>query len=641
MASTLFNASGVSSQPPTSASPTACNGIHPLKIQAQGIDIDAIKAKYETERAKRFRSDGIAQFHTPKGAYSHFTDDVIASPTPREPIAANTRVLIVGAGFAGMITAVRLKRDHGVDEFMMVDGAGDFGGTWYWNQYPGVACDVESYIYLPFLEETGYIPEDRFSYGPEIREHMKRVASKWDLRSHAVLHTKVTSMSWDESSRRWHIRTNRSDRFTAQFVVLATGTFHEPKLPGLSGIQEFERPHFHSSRWNYAITGGGPDDWDMTKLAGKKVGIIGSGASAAQLVPQLARNVEKLYVFQRTPSSITLRENFKTAADPYMNVKDLSQQVGWQQARMEEFANILQGTIIDRDTAALEGLEAMTIRALFKQSKQIGVPMKLEDIPELLGLADFVLMEKLRQVIEDVVHDKDTAEKLKPWYPFMCKRPVFHSDYLATFNRPNVELVDTEGKGASHLTRTSIVANSREYEVDLLVYSTGFDYETDANFYRRTGIDLVGARGKTLDETWRDRGGPLTLFGIHFRDFPNLFNIGPSQSGVTANWTHTAYVAGEHIADVIARILQNDGDDGFQAIEPTEVAAEEWAKQTDEGSEARLMFTSACPPGYYNKQGKPEEISPRTAFYPKGIMEWKSVMKKWRGEGCFQGMEKR
>ncbi|KAI1800661.1 FAD/NAD(P)-binding domain-containing protein [Daldinia bambusicola] len=639
MESVMSSAHDVPPRHPKLATRISHYGIHPIKIEAEHLDIEAIRAKYESERMKRLRPDGVAQFIAPKGAYSHFTDDVVTSTTPREPVSANTKVLIVGAGFAGMITAVRLKKDHGIDDFVMVDRAGGFGGTWYWNQYPGVACDVESYIYIPFLEETGYIPKDRFSYGPEIREHMERVSSKWHLEKHAILHTKVTSMSWDKSTCRWHVRTNRSDNFIAQFVVLATGTFHEPKLPGINGIQNFKRPHFHSSRWDYSVTGGGPDDWNLTKLAGKTVGVVGTGASAAQLIPQLARSVGNLYVFQRTPSSVTFRENFKTAKNPSSHVRCFSQQAGWQQARMEEFADILQGTVIDRDNSAVEGLEVLTVRALFKQAGQAGISIKPEEVPELLGLADLVHMEKLRNVIKNIVHDEETAEKLKPWYSFMCKRPVFHNDYLDAFNRPNVQLVDTDGKGVSHLTPTSVVANGQEYEVDLLVYSTGFDLDHNESFYRRTGINLVGTRGKTPDETWEELGGPLTLFGIHWPEFPNLFNIGPSQSGLSANWTHTAYVAGEHIADVIARILQNDDGD-FQAIEPTEAAAEEWAKQSEKGSEMRMVFSKACTPGHYNKEGKPEDIPSRAAPYPKGIMEWKSVMKKWREQESFEGMEK-
>ena len=311
---------------------------------------------------------------------------------------------------------------------------------------------------------------------------MDRIAKKWDLQKNAVLHTQATSMIWDESIRRWHVRTNRSDHFTAQFVVLGTGTFHEPKLPGLRGIDTFERPQFHSSRWPYDITGGGPDDWELTKLADKTVGIIGNGATAVQVIPHLARNAKKLYVFQRTPASVTLRENHKTTNYPYMDIFALSKQPRWQQGLMAESANVLQGTIVNRDCPGLEGLESLTVRELFRQAEQVGVQIKPEEIPELLQMADFVHMEKLRKLIEDTVHNQETAEKLKPWYSFMCKRPLFHNDYLEAFNRLNVELVDTNGQGVSHLTRTGVVTNGREYEVDMLVYSTGYEYETEVNF---------------------------------------------------------------------------------------------------------------------------------------------------------------
>lgn len=511
------------------------------------------------------------------------------------------------------------------------------GFTWF----SGVACDVESYLYLPFLEETGYTPKERFSYGPEIREQVARVVKKWDLEAHAHLHTDITAMEWDEPLRRWHVHTNQQDHFIAQFVVLATGTFHELKLPGLPGLESFQRPHFHSSRWDYDITGGSPTDWKLDKLADKTVGIIGTGASAVQLVPQLAKNVKKLYVFQRTPVSISLRENTPTHDDP--EICAIVQQQGWQQARMDEFANILQGVITDRDCSALEGLDALTVRALFKEAEDAGAVVRTEDIPGLLQMADFRIMNKIRATIASTVQDRATAESLKPWYPFMCKRPAFSNDYLDAFNRPNVELVDTGGAGVTRLTPTGgVVANGREHPVDLVVYSTGFDYETDADFQHRTGIRLVGAAGRTVDEAADARGGgTATLFGIHLREFPNLFNIGPAQAGVTANWTHTTYVAGEHIAAVVADVLRHRKECGIEVIEPSEETVESWGRQVEEGHEMRLQFSKTCVPGYYNKQGRPQDIPSRMAYYPKGIMEWQRVMREWREEGSMKGMETR
>ncbi|GAP90886.1 putative monooxygenase [Rosellinia necatrix] len=606
----------------------AAGPVHPLKTLA--LDTEAITTRYQAEREKRLRQDGVDQFKQTKGKLSRFKDDVSAPLIPRKPVKADVKVVICGAGFAGLATAVKLK-DQGVKDIAIIDKGAGFGGTWYWNNYPGAACDVESYMYLPFLEETGYIPKDRFSYGPEIREQVARVVAKWDLEKNAYLSTAITSMVWDEPLRRWHVRTNHNDHFISQFVVLATGTFHEPKLPGIPGIEDFQRHHFHSGRWDYGFTGGDPTG-NMTKLADKKVGIIGTGASAVQLVPHLAKCAKKLYVFQRTPSSIGLRANTKT--DPNMAA---SLKPGWQQEMMDVFADIMQGELSEKECTGVEGLEALTVREIYREGKEAGATISPQELPELFQLADFRLMDKLRKLVGDIVKDSDTAEKLKPWYSFMCKRPAFHNDYLGAFNNPNVELVDTEGQGVSYLTKTGVVANNKEYEVDLLVYSTGFDFETGVDFYRRTGIKLVGSRGRGLDEAWSKKG-PSTLFGLHIREFPNLFYIGPAQAGVTANWTHTTYVAGQHIAETVAAVIR---DGSFQAIEPTEEAEEDWGKQIDEGAEMRVEFAKLCPPGYYNKEGKPGELPARLGYFPKGIMMWTRILKEWREEGTMKGMEKR
>ena len=493
-----------------------------------------------------------------------------------------------------------------------------------------MTCDVESSIYLPFLEETGYIPKGRFSYGPEIREHCERIVNHWDLKPKTYLQTEVTSIVWDESLLHWRISTNRSDTFLAQFVVIATGTQHKPKLPGLAGIHDFKRDHFHSSRWNYDITGGDPTG-NMNKLNNKAVGIIGTGASALQLVPKLAQDARKLYVFQRTPSTVSHRSEqapIAAALGP-----------GLQKTKMDDFARILQGELLDVECTAIEGLEDFTLRAIHEEAKAAGVTVQDQKIMDLMRLADFRLMEKLRKHVSDTVKDPQTAEKLKPWYPFMCKRPGFQNDYLATFNRPNVELVDTDGKGVSHVTETGVVANGTEYEVDLLIYSTGFEFEVGSNFHRRTGITLVGSRDQTLDQKWEGQEkGPSTLFGIHIRDFPNLFNIGPAQAGVTSNQTHNIVLAGEHIAKVVRTCLD---DPSIRTIEPTEEAEEAWGQEIEAGTAMRLDFLKDCSPGYYNKEGRPEEIPARWGIYPKGIVAWEKVMQEWRNEGSFRGMEVR
>ena len=498
----------------------------------------------------------------------------------------------------------------------------------------GATCDLESLVYLPLLEETGYLPSGRFPPAAEILQHVERIAKKWNLTRNALFHTGITSASWDESIRRWHVRTDWSDHIIAQYVVLGLGTFHAPKLPGIPGIETFERPHFHSGRWNFEVTGG-DNSGNMTKLADKTVGVIGTGCSGVQIVPQLARDAKKLYVFQRTPTTIQAREIWKTDPELAKSLKP-----GWQRALMRQFANIFQGDDTSNQTVtATEGFDDMLMQTIVQEGRAAGVTeIKPDEIGELVQLADLRVMERIRKNIEETVVDKNTAEKLKPWYNFFCKRPAFNSEYLTSFNRPNVELIDTDGKGVSRLTKTGVVANDVEHEVDVLVYATGFDFEVGYGFYRRTGIHVTGTQGQTPDQAWDEAGGPSTLFGIHQRGFPNFFTIGPVQGGVGANWTQTGYVAGEHIAEVISSLTK---EGKYEVIEPTAEAEDEWGKQFEEGADARLKFSEACTPGYNNKEGKPEEIPGRWGFYPKGIVAWETLMREWRQDGHWKGMERR
>jgi cation diffusion facilitator CzcD-associated flavoprotein CzcO len=499
------------------------------------------------------------------------------------------------------------------------------------HQILGAACDVESYLYLPFLEETGYLPKLRFSYSPEILEHFDRIAEKWSLGSKARLQTEITSMVWDESLRRWHTKSAQGDHFTSQFIVTATGSLHEPKLPGILGINDFEGDQFHSGRWDYNITGGDTNG-NLHKLADKTVALIGTGATAIQILPFLAESAKRVLVFQRTPSSVTARENWKTKPEMAASLKP-----GWQAAGLANLAKAVEGGVLDEECTALEGIQHFTRQEILREGKAVGVVVKDEELPQLLQLADFRLMQSIRDNIDKTVNDKATAEQLKPWYPFMCKRPAFHNDYIATFNKPNVELVDTEGQGVSHLTKDSIVANGKEYPVDLIVYSTGFDYVFAHGFERRTGIRIIGSKNQTIDEAWVEKG-PSTLYGIHARDFPNMFNVGSIQAGVGVTWLHTCYVAGGHIASVVGEMVKQNM---FEVIEPSLEASEEWGKQMEEGADKRLMFHSSCPPGYYNKEGKPEEVSPRYVSYPKGVSAWAKTLHDWREEGAFKGLERR
>nr|QDO73504.1 PeniC [Penicillium griseofulvum] len=606
----------------------------PLTPDASCCPREVILEKYQQERKKR-QLNCVPDNEATELHHKYAPVQGVDQPSyTRSPIITDSKVVIIGGGLAGLVTAVKLKT-QGINDFVILEKGAECGGTWHWNQYPGAACDIESLIYLPLLEETGYVPQSRYSSGAEIRAHVARIILKWNLGEHICPLTQVTSTKWDESKLRWEVQTDHSDSLTCQFLVLATGLFHEPNLPRIPGSERFKGDQFHSGRWDYAVTGGDPaGSVPMDKLATKTVGVIGTGASGVQIVPRLAQDAKKLYVFQRTPSSITARDNYTMT--PLMT-EPVIQKPGWQRARMVQFCEMLEAEeheMSDKDGTVAEGFDALSLRKVLNGMRKDDVAPA--QMGELYARADISLMESIRKHVSNTVDDHETAEKLKPWYPFLCKRPVFQNDYLSSFNRSTVELVDTNGQGVSCLTEKGVVANGKEHEVDLLIYATGFDYEIGTPFYQRTRIHVFGSHGQTLDDAWADQG-PSTLFGIHIRDFPNLLYIGPCQAGVTFNFTHTIYEAADHISHVIGDCLKDGAS--FQAIQPSIEAQSDWVKQTEEGSEMRLQYAQSCPPGYFNGHGRPEKIPARWGYYPKGIKAWANAMRECRAEGM-KGLER-
>ena len=274
------------------------------------FDPDALREKYRQERDKRLRPDGNDQYVEVTGQFAHYLDDPYVEPIVRDPIAVDVEVVVVGGGFGGLLAGARLK-EAGITDVRLVEKGGDFGGTWYWNRYPGAQCDVESYIYLPLLEEIGYIPKEKYTRAPEILEHSRAIGRHFGLYDGALFQTEVTGMRWDDALGRWLVATNRGDELRARFVCMANGPLHRPKLPAIEGIESFRGHSFHTSRWDYDYTGG-DSEGNLTRLAGKRVGIIGTGATAVQVVPHVGAAAEHLYVFQRTPSSIDVRNNRPT-----------------------------------------------------------------------------------------------------------------------------------------------------------------------------------------------------------------------------------------------------------------------------------------------------------------------------------------
>ena len=588
-----------------------------------GFDPNALRDKYRAERDRRVRSDGNEQYVEIAGQYAHYLEDPYVERIDRAPITDEVEVVVVGGGFGGQLAAARL-REAGVTDIRIIEKGGDFGGTWYWNRYPGAACDIESYIYLPLLEEVGYLPVEKYSRAPEILRHSRAIGEKFGLYEGALFQTEVTAMRWNEDTSRWSVETNRGDALKARFVIMANGPLHRPKLPGIPGVEGFKGHSFHTSRWDYDYTGG-DSNGGLTKLKDKRVAIIGTGATAVQCVPHLGEWAKELFVFQRTPSSIDVRNNHPT--DPKWAE---SLQPGWQQDRMDNFNVLVSGGFADKDLVN-DGWTDIIGNILLLARKKMEAGETVSNPAELMQLADFKKMEQVRARVDSVVQDPAKAEALKPWYNQFCKRPCFHDEYLAAFNRPNVHLIDTGGKGVERITEHSIIANGQEYEVDCLIYATGFEVGTD--FTRRSGYQLYGKGGQTLSDKWAN--GVSTLHGLFSRGFPNCFIVSNSQSGFTANFPHMINEQSKHIAYVLKHAL----DTQVRTLEPTEEAEAAWVQKIIDLSLMREAFLRECTPGYYNNEGAPERIAKQNGSYGAGPVAFVKVLEAWRSEGGLEGLE--
>ena len=587
------------------------------------FDPDLLRERYRAERDKRLRQDGNDQYIEVKDRFAHYLEDPYVDPVERDPVREEVTVLIIGGGFAGLISGARL-RQAGVDDIRIVEKGGGFGGTWYWNRYPGAQCDVESYVYLPLLEETGYVPTEKYVHAPEILAHCDRIAKQFSLYDGALFSTEVTGIEWDAARSRWLVGTNRGDELAARFLVMGNGPLHRPKLPGIEGIDEFDGHSFHTSRWDYDYTGG-DSTGGLDKLSDKRVGIIGTGATAVQVVPHVAASAAHLYVFQRTPSSIDVRANRPT--DPEWAA---SLQPGWQKERLENFTILTSGGIAERDLV-MDGWTDI-IGKLVRRVSDDG-DMSAAGLARNLELADFEKMEQIRSRVDEIVADPATAAALKPWYRQFCKRPCFHDEYLQSFNRPNVTLVDTDGRGVDRVTSKGVVAGGREYELDCIIFATGFEVGTA--YTRRAGYDVRGAGGLTLSELWAD--GARTLHGMHVAGFPNMFILGHAQGAFTANYPHLLDEASVHMAHIVSCAL----GEGIVEVEATPEAVDEWLAVLQESARDVRSFQEQCTPGYYNNEGHPGEGGLLWSSYGKGPMAFFEMMAEWRDAGDFAGLELR
>ena len=583
------------------------------------FDVDALRQKYAEERARRLRPDGIAQYVEIAGEFAQFADDPWADGQfAREPLTDEVDVAIVGAGFGGLLTGARL-RQLGVESVRLIDRAADVGGTWYWNRYPGIACDVESYVYIPLLEELGYIPADKYAKGAEIFAHCQRIAEHYDLYRDACLQTDVHEIRWEACEFPLDHPDQPGRRDAGQVRL------HGQRVSGETEAARHSRDRLLSR----ADISHQPVGLRLHRRAAgepgrQRVGIIGTGATAVQCVPHLAAAAQHLYVFQRTPSSVDVRANQPTDLQ-WANTL----QPGWQQQRIQNFQILTAGGQAQEDLVA-DAWTSIT-RKLPVMRHDTDASVSPEQRSRDIELADFAKMEEIRARVAEIVADPATAEALKPWYGYFCKRPCFHDEYLQTFNRDNVTLVDTRGRGVERITETGVVVDGVDYELDCLIFATGFEVGTD--YCRRTGFELIGRDGVTLTDKWRD--GVRTFQGLHTNGFPNCFIESIAQAGLTVNFPYLLDVQASHAAWIIAWALEH----GATEVEASPDAEAAWVDTVVQRSALTAERAKTCTPGYYNREGKADAKTRQGSFFFGTPTEYADILAAWRTKGDLDGLE--
>ncbi|OAP65561.1 hypothetical protein AYL99_01533 [Fonsecaea erecta] len=625
-----------------------------------------LEHKYAAERDKRLRSDGNAQYLNliESDRFKHLEQDpwvdhaALNAQEPAMRDGSSCKVFILGAGYSGLVYAARLiEAGFAAEDIRLADRAGGFGGTWYWNRYPGLMCDIESYIYLPLLEETGYMPKHKYSYGPELLEHAERVAAQYNLTDKALFRTTVHAMRWDAVQKRWLVKMTQ-DRgpgqepvkltIQAQFVITAPGILNHPKVPKIPGLDDFQGHTFHTARWDYSYTGGSPTDPALTGLKDKRVGIIGTGATAIQAVPHIAKWAKELYIFQRTPARVDVRG--QVATDQALWTSKIAAKVGWQLERRRNFNAALARVLVGEDLVA-DGWCATPTAASSLGSPLKGIipPDKVQEhVAEVLA-ADHERTEKVRARVASIVQDPHTAEKLKPWYPAWCKRPGFHDEYLATFNRPNVHLVDTDGRGIERINRSGLVAaGGKQYDVDLLLLSTGYRSPGAHNGSPAAAAKttIIGRDGRSIEEKYLARG-VSTLHGISSHGFPNLFFFGASQAASAFNLVFMTDVQAQHVAYILTEAKRRHDDADGVVVEVTEEAEEEWANEVVKRA-AWFAVMVGCTPSWLNAEGaasvkadidvREQVKKARAAPWGEGIRSYEDVLQRWRADGDLKGI---
>ncbi len=505
-------------------------------------------------------------------------------------------VVVVGAGFAGVYAAYRF-RQAGLRP-MVIEAGSDVGGTWYWNRYPGARCDVESMEYsYSFSEELQQEWEwtERYAGHAEIQRYLGHVADRFDLRRDIRFDTRVTAASFDDDEAEgcWRVTTDRGPDVTAPFLVMATGSLSSANLPDIPGRDDFAGPLLHTGRWPH----------EPIDLSGQRVGVIGTGSSAVQLIPVVAEVAAALTVFQRTATYSIPARNEPLDPDAVAEVKAVYADFRRRQRTM---AGALGATISTPRIPAFSVDDEERHRLAEEGWQEGGWAFQATFVDTIVDpkangyVADFV-----RAKIRDVVHDPEVAARLEPSHLISCKRLCLDSGYYETFNRPNVHLVDIADHGVDRITPDGVTANGVHHPLDALVLATGYDAMTGA----LNAIDITGRGHARLRDTWA--AGPVTYLGLGVPDFPNLFSVsGPGSPSVLCNMVVAAEQHIDWIADCITHLLAT----GRHTIEATREAAMEWVGHVNQVAHRTLYPT--CNSWYLgaNVPGKPRVFMPLLGF---------------------------
>lgn len=620
-----------------------------------------IEERYREERDKRLNSKGLSQYldKSKSSAYILQEDPWVAPGTPVQrpvPEGGHVKIVIFGAGFGGLCAAARALQEGSASspkDIMIVDYAGGFGGTWWHNRYPGLMCDCESYIYLPLLEETGYMPTRRYASGEEIRHYADLLAQKFGLHDRAMFQTRGKSLTWDDEKKRWACEVAVKPRgekeyqatFTADYVFLSSGGFTDPKIPNLGpDLDQYQGKMLHTGRWDYNITGGSPANPELTELQGKRVAIVGTGATAMQAVPATAKWAKELYVFQRTASSVDVRNNRDT--DPEEWKTRIAAKKGWQKERSVNFQAFTEGTEnLPSEDVVNDGFSNMpTLSGAYGNSSKVK-PEDVESYIKSMMELDNKRSDRVRQRALDVVKDQETAKALQAWYPGWCKRPTFHDEYLQSFNNPNVHLVDTAGAGVQGLYANGISQNGKEYPIDVIIWSTGYGSPLTESLAGKAAITVTGRNGANMEDNF-GKGQLMSLHGIAAHDFPNMFYTGLSQAGVGVNQTQRLDEQAVHIAHIIKQAENQSGGGGKKAVvEASEKGCDEWGDRV--AGHAHMVATmQGCTPSYFNGEGEADKMNEeqqkgaaRAAMWGQGFLDYQKILEEWRKEGRLEGYE--